>query len=279
MDFLLSVVSGLNSASNAVGGLVFFWIARVPGELSITIISAIIGVLLLILFKYTSNQKAIGRVRDEINAELLAIKLFKDSLRVTFVSQARLFWGSLKLLAYSLIPMLIMIVPVSLVLAQLGLWYQARAFRIGEPITVKLQLNRSFDDLTALELEPAPGFETVVGPVRVFSKKEVYWKLRALAGGEHRLVFRVGDTAYEKRVAVGASLMRLSRKRPSSQFLDALLHPLETPLPPASTVRAIELFYPSRDSKICGTNYWIIYFFVVSMVFAFVFKPILKVRI
>jgi hypothetical protein len=279
VDALVSLISGVNTATNAIGWLAFGWLGFVPAEVSITILSAVIGVLLLLLFKHTSNQKAIGRVRDAINADLLAIKLFRDSISVALASQARLFVGSLKLLVYSIVPMLIMIVPVSLILAQMGLWYQARPFGVGDAITVKLEIDRPFNNQTPITLESAPGVQTLVGPVRVYSKNEVYWKLKAVKRGEHRLVFRVGDGVYDKRLAVGDGLMRLSLKKPGAHFFDVLLYPLEKPFSRGSSVGAITLFYPDSDSIISGTNYWIVYFFVVSMVFAFLFKPVLKVRI
>jgi uncharacterized membrane protein (DUF106 family) len=280
VNALVSFITGINSVANVAGRLLFSWVSLVQGEVSITIISAVVGVALLILFKYTSNQKAIGRVRDDINANLLAIKLFKDSLAVTLGSQVKLFLAALKLLVYSIVPMLIMFIPMSLLLAQMGLWYQARPFRVHEDaIVVKLALDRDFDNSVQFALDPLPGIETLVGPVRVYSKKEVYWKLRATKTGEYRLRFRVGDIPFEKEVAVGNWFVRTSPERPGTEFLGALMYPLEKPFAPDSAVRAIEVFYPDRDSKICGTNYWIIYFFVVSMVFAFLFKPILKVRI
>ena len=51
----------------------------------------------MIIFKYTSNQKAIGRVRDHIKANMLALKLFKDDMSVTFKSQGRVFGGAFRL--------------------------------------------------------------------------------------------------------------------------------------------------------------------------------------
>lgn len=279
MDALVSLLWGVNRATDAIGWLAFSWLAFMPAEVSLTIVSAVIGVLLLFLFKYTSNQNAIGRTRDAINANLLAIKLYKDSIAVALASQARLFVGSLKLLVYSIVPMLIMIVPVSLILAQMGLWYQARPFNVGDPIIVKLELGRPFDNQTPIALEAAKGVQTVVGPVRVYSKKEVYWKLKAVKSGDHRLVFRVGEKRYEKRLAIGDGLMRLSLKRPGTDFFDVLLHPLEKPFSRGSVVSAITLLYPDSASIVSGTNTWIVYFFVVSMIVAFLFKPVLKVRI
>jgi uncharacterized membrane protein (DUF106 family) len=124
MDVLTRIVSWLNIPMNALGEFLRLPITKLPGWLSNTVISAVVGILLLIIFKYTSNQKAIGRVRDGIKANMLALKLFKDSMAVTLRSQGQLFKGAFSLLFHAIRPMLVMIVPVLLILSQMGMWYQ-----------------------------------------------------------------------------------------------------------------------------------------------------------
>ena len=280
MGFAVQLITWVNVVTNAIGGLLLAPVAAVSGWGSITVISAVLGVLLLVIFKYTSNQMAIGRVRDDIKANLLAVKLFKDSISVTFRSQARVFAGSFKLLFYAIVPMLVMIVPVCLILAQMGMWYQARPLRPSdEPVIVKLKLNNNLDTLPQVTLESLPAARTMIGPVRVFSKKEIYWKIKPIEDGNYNLIFHVGDRRYEKQLAIGDGFMRLSPKRPGPDFSDILLYPLERPFAPDSPVYSISIDYPERDSRISGTNWWIVYFFIASMIFAFIFKPLLKVRI
>ena len=280
MGFLVQLITWVNVVTNTIGGLFLAPVASVPGWLSITVISAILGVFLLVIFKYTSNQKAIGQVRDDIKANLLAVKLFKDSFSVTFRSQARVFCASFKLLFYSIVPMLVMIVPVILIMAQMSLWYQARPLLPGDkPVIVKLKFNDNLDTLPQVVLESLPAARTIIGPVRVFTKKEIFWKIKPVEDGSYNLIFHIGDRRYEKQLAVGEGFMCLSSKRPGADFADILLYPLEKPFTSDSPVHSISIDYPERNSRINGTDWWIAYFFVVSMIFAFMFKPLLKVRI
>ena len=280
MDFLIRLITGTNVVTNAAGGFFLAPVSLVPGWVSITAISAVLGVLLLVIFKYTSNQKAIARIRDSIKADMLAVKLFKDSISVAFRSQARVFANSFRLLFHSIVPMIVMIVPVCLVLAQMGLWYQARPLMSGdEPVVVRLKLNNNVDAWPQVTLKSLPAARKTIGPVRVFSKKEIYWKIKPVENGYHPLIFHVGERKYEKQLAVGEGFMRLSPKRPGYDFSDILLYPLEKPFAPDSDVHSISIDYPERDSRISGTDWWIVYFFVASMIFAFMFKPLLKVRI
>ena len=145
MEFLAKLLMWINVPVNIVGRFLLGLIGILPGWLSNTIISAIAGVLLLILFKYTSNQKAIGRARNSINANMLALKLFKDSISVTLKSQAGIFKGAFLLFFHALRPMVIMIIPVSLLLVQMGVWYQNRPLLPNEETYITMSLNDSVD--------------------------------------------------------------------------------------------------------------------------------------
>ena len=116
MSFLAQVVVWLNAIANAAGKWLLAPIGVLPGWLSATAVAAVTGVLLLAVFKYTSNQRAIKRVRDDIKAHLLVLKLFKDSALVVVRAQGRVFAGAFWLLVFSLVPMAVMLVPVMLIL-------------------------------------------------------------------------------------------------------------------------------------------------------------------
>lgn len=280
MDLLAQLVVWLNAAANAVGRVVLAPLGVLPGWLSVTLVSAATGVLLLIVFKYTSPQRAIKRVRADIKAHLLALKLFKDSTSVAMRAQGGLLLGALRLLVLSVVPMLVMVVPVCLVLGQLGLWYQARPLRVGEDALVTVQLGGdSTSPWPDVYLEPAGAAQVLVGPVRVRSKREVCWKIRAREGGYHRLVFRVDGGGIDKELAVGDGFMRVSPKRPGWQWSEALLYPDEEPFRPEAPIRSIEIDYPERPSKISGTDWWVAYWFAVSLVAGFRFRGWLKVNI
>lgn len=280
MDFLISFQILLNRMMNAAAGFLFAPVAVLPGWLSITVISAVLGVLLLLIFKYTSNQTAIGKVRDTVNANLLSAWLFRDSLSVTMTSQLKVLGHSCRLLYYSIIPLLVMVVPVSLILAQMGLWYQARPVRLSDdPVMVSLTLRENIKRFPEVRLEPSTGFQKTKGPVRIVTKKQVLWELKALETGHHELVFMVDGETYTKQFVAGDGFTKVSLLRPNRSLTALLLHPLENPFHKDSPVASIAIDYPDRISKVYGTDWWIFYFFICSMVFAFAFKPFLNVRI
>jgi len=211
---------------------------------------------------------------------MLALKLFKDSISVTLQAQGRLFKGALQLLVYSIVPLLVMIIPVSLLLAQMGLWYQSRPLLPGEETVVTMKLNGEMNSpWPKVDIESIPAAEVMMAPVRIFSKREICWKIRALEKGYHRIVFKVDGEQIEKDLAIGAGFMRVSAERPGWRWSDIMLHPWEKPFRPDSIAQSVSINYPARPSLTSGTDWWLIYFFVLSLVFALIFKPFLKVRI
>lgn len=280
MIFLARLMTWLNAAANAMFGLLDKPMAALPAWLSLVMIASILGVLMLLLFKYTSNQTAIGRVRDAIKAHLLAMKLFKDNIPVVLKSQAKIILNAFLLLVFSLQPMIVMIIPFTIILAQLGLWYQFRPLEIGEQTVVTAQLaDLDSNPMSQIVLNSSSAAEVVIGPVRVPSKREIFWKIQAKETGIHTLTFQSADQQFEKELAVGDGLMRVSVMRPALASGDILLHPAEQPFEVDSVVQSISIDYPDRDSRFTGTDIWIVSLFVIPMLAAFIVKPFFNVKI
>jgi hypothetical protein len=271
-------VAALNTVSNALFAFAFAPVAVLPAWLSLTLISAVLGVFIFVIFMFTANRKAFSAVVDAITASILAVFLFRDNIRVTMRSEARLLMCSVKLLWYSLFPVLVMSVPLVFVLAQMAAWYQYRPPVPGtETVLVRMQLQEPSAEWPEISIADSSAVRVLTGPVRVFSRAEVYWEIEPLQPGAHELTFRVGDQAYAKTLGAGDGFMRLNPKR-SGSWADLLLYPLEKPLSADARVSSIHIDYPARPSKIYGTDWWILYFCIASMVFALLSKPFIKIR-
>ena len=280
MVLFAQIISWINVLTNVFGRIILAPIAVLPGWLSNTIISAVTGVFLLVIFKYTSNQRAIGKIRDNIKANLLALKLFKDSISVTLHAESQVFKGAFLLLVQAIPPMLVMILPVSLLLAQMSLWYQSRPLLSGEVAVMTVKLNGNVEgNWPIVNIEPTSAIEVTVGPVRILSRREICWEFRALENGKHHIILDVNGQQIKKELAIGCGFMRVSSARPDSNWAGILVNPAEEPFAPNSIVQSVTIDYPKRLSKTSGTDWWLIYFFIASMLFALVLKPLVKVRI
>lgn len=277
---MTQLVVWLNSMANLCGQAVLAPIAVLPGWLSSSLVAAGTGAMALIVFKYTSNQRAIKRVRDDIKANLLALSLFRDNLAVSLRAQGRICVCALKLVLLSLVPLAVMAAPMALLLGQLSLWYQARPLAIGEETVVTMKLSgEGADRWPEVRLEATSAIEPTLGPVRIRSERVLCWNIAARAAGTHRLTFTVAGEPVEKELAVGEGFLRTSPLRPSWNWTEVLLYPRETPFSPASPVQSIAIDYPPRDSWTSGSNAWVIYWTIASMVAALALRRFLNVNL
>ena len=273
---LSPVLAGLNRVFLRIGDAVFAVLAPLPTCLGLTLLSTVVGVLMLIAFRYTSNQTAIGRARDQITANLLALKLFKEDIRTTLRAQRRVLGALARLQWHMLRPLLVLLLPMLLVMGQMGLRYQWRPLRPGEQTLLRVHLNPKVAEDTRVALVASPGLTVEAGPVP--GGDEIVWRVRGTQPGRYALQFSVAGRDFEKELVVGDGLQRVSALRPARDWTEQILHPAEPRLPADGPIQSIEIQYGSSPSWFCGSTWWLVWFFVISMLAALVLKPIFRVR-
>jgi hypothetical protein len=245
-------------------------------------ISFLTGILMLIIYRYTSNQEGIKRIKNKIKAHLLELRLFKDSLPATFQAQGNLFLCTFKYMALNLKPLLFMIVPILLILIQCNFWFGYQSLRIGDKALLKVKLTEEADpNDVQITLEPNSGVVIDTPALRIGEEREIDWRLRAEEQGLHELIIKVNDQQIIKSVAVEERpLTKISPLKVRSNFLDELLYPMEPPIDKDMLVQSVELAYPLKYLSFFGWNmHWIIAYFILSIIFGFAFKGVFKVEL
>lgn len=276
---LTQLVILLNELFGAVCRVTLAPIGMLPDWISMTVIAGLTGIVMLVAYKHTSDQKAIKATRDQIKANLLALSLFKDELRVVLKSQRLVLLGAARLLTLSFVPMLIMLMPMCLFLGQLSLWYQARPLALGEDSVVTVQLAADILQSHEIRLASSPFASVVAGPVVVPSKRMACWRIHPEMPGRHLLMFEVCGQQFSKELVIGDGYTPISLQRPPWNWNAALRHPHERPFPADSAIQLIEVDYPERTSWIGGTRTWLASWLVVSMAAALLARPVFKIHV
>ena len=245
--------------------------------------SAVAGVVMTLVFGKTSNQNGLRWAVDQTRAQLLAIKLFKDDLGVTFRCQLQLLKATFWRLVYSLVPVLIMAIPFTLVLTQLALRYEHRPLTPGESTLVEMQLSGDawprYQDIT---LEVPDGVVAETESLRDATDHSLCWRIHPSAGRTATLRWRLGETTVTKDLAAAdrpAQLLCVSTRRPGAGIVDRLLHPAEPGFPAAGPVRSITVDYPPRRTPVFGFNLpWWATFLLASILVALVVRRAVGVQ-
>ena len=268
-----------------IGGL--FGLAVLPFRamnpwLAMIVVSILTGLLMLAVFRWTSNQEGIRQTKEAIKAHLLELRLYKDSLAQQMRSQGRILRANGRYVLHALRPMLVMIVPVMLILIQLNLWFGSRPLAAGETAILKVKLAAGRSALASdISVDAPAGIVVETPPLRIEEEREIDWRLRAAAPGAYDLTLKLGPDSFTKSVRVGGSrLAPISNVRPGPSLLDQIFNPGEKPLPRALPVESVEVDHPERRLTLLGLRlHWLVAYFALSIVFGFALKGVFKVEI
>jgi uncharacterized membrane protein (DUF106 family) len=256
-----------------------------PPLVGLAIVSLLTAAGMLVVFRRTSDQARLSAVKRSIQASLFEIRLFNDDLRAILRAQGDILRHNVTYLRLSLIPMLWVIAPLALVIAQLQFHYGYTAIRPGQPVLVKAQLRDTASRSGSIAVDgeaggPAvaslnapDGIQVKTPGVWLPGAGEVIWRIVPEVVGEYVLNVRVGDETQSKTLVVADTVVRRSPLRLEAGFLNEMLYPSEAPLPPGSAVSAISVGYAEGNIGVFGWElHWMIVFFALSIVFAFALR-------
>lgn len=285
----------VNSALRAIVSGLLFPFRGLPPLVGLTVVSLATGIAMLLVFKATSDQAGISAVKRKIHACLFEIRLFNDDLRAILRAQGELMRHNLAYLRFSLVPLLWMIVPFVLLIAQLQFHYGYQPLAPERAALVEVVLTEGweealpaaavedFDGFTrpAVALEAPDGVRIETPGVWAPEAREMTWRIAGGHPGDYQLAVEVAGERYAKslRVADEPGVRLLSPIRTDGGFWEQVLYPAEPPLP-AGPVQSIAVAYPGAEVWFLGwTTHWIVVFFILSIVFAFALRNRLGVSI
>lgn len=269
----------INRILKVVFDLVYAVLGRLHPAVALVVISGVFGVGALLVIRYCSNQTAVGRIKDGIKANLLAIKLYKDELRVTFGALPRILWAAARLQGHMIPPLLVMIVPMILVCAQMAAHHEWGPLPVGRRAVLTIGLHPD-TPVAATEVTPRlPAGVTLDHRVRSVAVNEISWYVQASQPGRYDLAFGIGGREYGKELVVSDWPERVSPLRHDGHLGESILYPRERPFAADSAVESISIAYPAMASWFYGSTWWIVWFLILSIVIALIFKPFLKVKL
>ena len=271
-----------NAAFGRIFEIIFLPFRQASPWFGMILISLLTGLLMLFIFRHTSNQEGIRKAKNKIKAHLLELRLYKDNMRVSLKAYGHILLANLKYLSYSAKPMLVMIVPVLLILIQLNLWFGYRSLDVGQEAVLKIKLEEGKNPFQIeIAIETPAGISIETPALRIEDLREIDWRLRARDKGVHAVTFRSENLSFSKQVAVAQNrLSKISAVKVGSGFLDQVFNPGERPLPKNLGIQSVEVVYPAPGMNLFGRRiHWLIVFFALSIIFGFGLKGFFRVEI
>ncbi|MGE5206935.1 MAG: hypothetical protein ACM3PW_15080 [Chlamydiota bacterium] len=243
------------------------------------VLSILTGLVMIVLFGYLSDQKAVHRAKDQLRAQMLAVRLFQDQPQVVLRAYGRIITGTGRYLRVSFKPLAVIILPMIALLVYGDRYLGSLPFQTNQPILLKAQLDKP-DALDNVALRLPPGLNESAPAVHIADNNEVDWRLVASADGNYTVNVLAGGQEIGKQVVVSNNLAHLSECRLRGRLWQRLLDCAEPALPANAPVQLLAVNYPARDFDLGPwTTNWLVIYFVVSLAAAVLFKFVLGIEI
>lgn len=256
--------------------------------LGLSLVSAVCAFILLLLFKKISDQEKIKYHKDKIVGYILEIGLFRDQFGKTLTNQVRIFYHNLIYLRYVATPFLLMMVPVILICMQLENYLGYQPFSEGGQFICKVSLDMDTSeniegDLERVSIETSPGINLETRPLRIVEEGTLYFRAKITDDQKNQYVtVRLDGTkdAVHKEIVVLNDRKSFSPEKCKAGNLNYFLCTGEEPISSDSGFLSVAINYSKAYYPLLLWEFSpIIYFFILSLVFGLVIKPIIKVNI
>src|SRR5207247_1156451 len=175
----------------------------------VVLLSLIIGLLMVVVFRYTSDQKAIRLAKDQLKAHLLAVRLFQDQLPVVLSSYGRILRCTGRYLRLAFKPLLFVILPLTFLIVRLDRYLGWAPMPSGQAFLVKVRTTNPEALNEASLLLPAE-MKTTAPAVHVPAGNEVVWRVVAEKNGDYNVIIGVAGQTLSKAVVASSGLSRVS---------------------------------------------------------------------
>jgi hypothetical protein len=255
--------------------------ASLPGRPWVLVlgISVVIGYLMVIVFRYTSDQKAIRRAKDRLKAHLLAVRLFQDQLTVVLRAYGHILLGTGKYLRLAFAPFLIAVVPIIFLIIQFDRYLGWTPIEPQQSFLLEVETDKN-EPLDSVQLQLPPSVIRTAPAVHIAKDNQVVWRLKAIAPGYYDLNIIAGGRTVSKQVVVSRGLSRVSPVRLRGNWWERMLYSGEPALDSSGHVRSISINYPPREIAFLTWQWnWIVLFFILSLVAGYIFKTVFGIQI
>lgn len=276
------------TAINRIVGRLFDVLAGLlrglPPLAGVALVALVVAMAVLWVYRVTSNQRRMADAKRRMQAGLYEMRLFNDEPRFVLKAFVDILGHNVTYMRLSLVPLLWMIIPIALLVAQLQSFYGYRAFEPGETFLLQLDLaapsgadpqpvRRGAVLRPDVVLHLPDGLHAETPAVWLPPLSQVVWRLRADRPGRYAAAVELAGQTLTKDVHVGDRLTRLSPQRFRAGFFDQLLYPVEDPIPASLPAERIEIGYPARGIAVLGMQLpWLVVFFVLAFLFALALK-------
>ena len=238
---------------------------RLPPLAGLLVVSLATAVLVVLVMRRVSDQSRLRATKRRMQAALFEIRLHADDPVAVLRSCGDVLIQNAIYLRLNLVSLLWLIVPLSLMVAQLQAFYGYGGLTRGEPALITLESEGG----VAVTLEAPREIRVETEPVRLLGTATTVWRIVPVETGAYVVTARGGEATVEKTIVVGDGPARRSPLRTQGDLERQLLYPSEPLITGASAITSVAIDYPQGRVDLFGWRvHWLIVYGLFSLLSA-----------
>jgi len=245
-----------------------------------TAVCFVMGTIVVIIFKYVSNQKKIKAVKKQIKLHFMEIRIYKDDFREILRAQKEILKNNFKYIAYNFQGAVPVVLLFLVTLSQINLRYGYTPIMPGETFDVKVTYAKDADRRPDPQIVLPEGVQAITPALRLEGENEVSWQLQASEAGRYQIGFKLCNQEYTKDVVIGTISTPFCSELLREGLWATVVNAAEPPLPEKALLESIEIGYKPKHFKCIffGWNmHWMLVLPIIAIAFGLVVRKILKV--
>ena len=253
----MSFFSFLNPALD----FAFGWLLKLPPFFALLILSLLISLIIVLIYKYTTNQQLMKQLKEEIKGYQKQMKELRQHPEKALDVQKKAMQANMKYMGHSMKATLITFIPIIIIFGWMNSHLAFEPIMPGQEFSVAVNLAKG--ETATIEAIAPDGIELTGNSTREAENGQALFTMEAKKSGEYLLEFKADDQSYTKELIVTNE----RAYSPQAQLFRNL------------PVKSIAINY--QPTKIINLGFlrlgWLWSYILFSIVFSMVLRKIMKI--
>jgi uncharacterized membrane protein (DUF106 family) len=232
-----------------------------PPLLAMIVISLIISLIIVFVYKYLTNQKLMKEMKDQLKAYQKEMKGLRNNPKELMAVQKKAMELNMKYMTHSLKPTLITFLPIIIIYGWLSMHLAFYPIEAGQSFTTQAIFDEGVTG--QIELLVTEEFTLLNNATQEIVNGTAEWELEAEKEGDYLLEYKYGEMVYTKEILITSEP---EYKQPIRKIKDSDLEIIKVNNKP---LKMINIFGFKLG--------WIWTYIIFSIAFSMILRKLLKV--
>jgi len=200
--------------------VVFGPLLNLPLWLAIIILSFIISVLVIVITKYTTNQKLMKELKDQLKDHQKQIKESKSNPSKAMELQKKAMEVNMKYMSHSLRPTLITFIPIILIFGWMSAVFAFESIHPQEQFTVTAFFDKN--SIGQAELNAPEDLEVIGNKNQTIQGGKATWTLKGITEGEYSFDIVYNGETQQHSVLITSTNKYISSVKKTSGMIKSI---------------------------------------------------------